>query len=329
MAEQQLVTLLQQQQHQLQAQQEQLARLAQQGNDLRELITAVRTTGGQEVEALRTSLEAQGVAIQNSMRRRGDGVVDVGKVGKPDMLKGDSKAVFRRLWADWAYTFKTWFCSQFQHGEDILRWAQELNEKKCTHGAVDDAILENPDWEREIGPLSRQLHVSLTALVRDAALTLVKNSCKGETMGLDAWRRLCKEFDPRSATANRRLLKKLTQPEQSNLENLRRSLEQWEADLKEYQDRTHKDLDDDQKCLALQDMSPEALQNHLELHASRLSTYATMKREIDAYLDTRDSRDTGGAAPMDIDALRNGISKSKGKDKGKAKVKAVAVRTIS
>ena len=102
-------------------------------------------------------------------------------------------------------------------------------------------------------------------------------------MGLDAWRRLCKEYDLVNAMSNRRLLKKLTHPGQVSIEQLRRHLEEWETDLKEYQDRTSKNLDDDQLALALQDMCPDVLQNHLELHAARLSTSQLMRKEIDTW----------------------------------------------
>ena len=132
-------------------------------------------------------------------------------------------------------------------------------------------------------------------------------------MGLDAWRRLCSEYDPVNAISNHRLLKKLTHPSQVSSDHLRRTMEEWEADLKEHRDRTSKNLDDDQMALALRDMRPESLQNHLELHASRLKTSELMRKEIDAFLDARESKDTGGATPMDIDALRNGKGASKGK----------------
>eukprot|EP00973_Karenia_brevis_P063009 8759210-Karenia_brevis.AAC.1 len=92
-------------------------------------------------------------------------------------------------------------------------------------------------------------------------------------MGLDAWRRLAKEYDPINAMSNRRLLRKLTHPAQVGLDGLRKALEEWDADLREYRERTQKDLDDDQKALSIQDMCPTNLQDHLELQAARLNTY--------------------------------------------------------
>lgn len=122
---------------------------------------------------------------------------------------------------------KTWFNSQFEHGEEILRWAQELNDSVCNSDRLDEATLHNPACDKEILVLSTHLHVGLTALVRGTALAMVKDSCKGETMGLDGRRRLCNEFDPRTARSNRSLLKRLTHPGQISLGYLRRSIEEW------------------------------------------------------------------------------------------------------
>ena len=106
----------------------------------------------------------------------------------------------------------------------------------------------------------------------------MKNSIKDATMGLGARRRLCRKYNPANALSNRRLLKRLSHPVQVSFEDLRRAIEEWEADFNEYNDRTRKSLDDDQIALALQDMCPELLQNHIELHAARMTT-ADHKRD--------------------------------------------------
>eukprot|EP00973_Karenia_brevis_P003579 497190-Karenia_brevis.AAC.1 len=66
-----------------------------------------------------------------------------------------------------------------------------------------------------------------------------------------------------------------------------------------YVDRGGKDLEDDQKSLSIQDMCPDILREHIELQAARLSTYALIRKEVDAYLESRNAREMGGAAPMD------------------------------
>ena len=67
-------------------------------------------------------------------------------------------------------------------------------------------------------------------------------------------------------------------------------------------------------------MCPNKLQDHLDLQASRLTDYDSMKHEILAYIENVETRKEAktGSAPMDVDSLAK--SKGKGKDsKGKGK----------
>ena len=67
-------------------------------------------------------------------------------------------------------------------------------------------------------------------------------------------------------------------------------------------------------------MCPNKLQDHLDLQASRLVDYDSMKHEILAYIENVETRKEAktGSAPMDVESLAK--SKGKGKDsKGKGK----------
>ena len=158
------------------------------------------------------------------------------------------------------------------------------------------------------------MQVALVSLCRDEALTIVRNSAKGH--GLDAWRRLCKEYEPTNDQANLRLLKKVLQPKQQNLDTLRTAIETWEREYRLYCERTTEDLSDSVRRLTLQSMCPQALQEHLEFHSARLNSYPVLRAEIDAYLEVKTA--VGAPIPMDLDALKG---KGKGKDKGKSKSK--------
>ena len=114
-----------------------------------------------------------------------------------------------------------------------------------------------------------------------------------------------------NAMSNRRLLRKLTHPSQQSLDHLRKAIEDWEADLREYVDRGGKDLEDDQKSLSIQDMCPDVLREHIELQAARLNKYALIRKEVDSYLESRNAREMGGAAPMDVGSLGKRGGKSK------------------
>ena len=73
-------------------------------------------------------------------------------------------------------------------------------------------------------------------------------------------------------------------------------------------------------------MCPNKLQDHLDLQASRLTTYDQVKAEVLAYLENVETRKEAksGAVPMDVDSLAKGKGKGKhdkGKGKGKSKGK--------
>ncbi len=262
---------------------------------------------GQALSQQQEQLNQQREASQQQMQRlemmvtnisqRGSGVVDVRQVGKPDFTKG-SKDQIGKQWPDWMYTFETWFCSQFRDAEKALRWAREEGGSSITSQDIEQQG-HDFDWP-ELGKINAQLQVALVSLCRDEALTVVRNSERGQ--GLDAWRRLNREYEPNNPQANLRLLKKVLQPAQQSIDTLRVSIETWEREYKMYSDRSGEAPSDAIQRLTLQSMAPPSLQEHLDFHAGRLVTYNLLKAEIDLCLDVKQSAQAGGAVPMDVDA---------------------------
>ena len=152
------------------------------------------------------------------------------------------------------------------------------------------------------------------------ALEIAKNTSRGTHFGLEALRRLLCKYDPQNPQANSALLKKVLHPQQCSLDKLREGLESWENLKRKYEERRKKQLEDDICRSCLQQMSPNKLQDHLDLQASRLVDYDSMKHEILAYIENVETRKGAktGSAPMDVDSLAK--SKGKGKEsKGKGK----------
>ena len=196
------------------------------GND------SLRQAIGGQAQELQLQRDAA-VAQMNEMKQmvqsisaRGSGVVDIKQVGKPDFLKGNKDEIARQ-WPDWRYTFETWFCSQFANCEEILRWAKESADP-LTHEDIRIKIV-NEAWP-DGAKVNAQLQVALVSLCKDEALTVIKNSEKNQ--GLDAWRRLNREYEPNNPQANLRLLKKVLQPAQQSIDTLRAAIETWEKELR-------------------------------------------------------------------------------------------------
>ena len=158
-----------------------------------------------DVGALQQGMVDMQIAMAKAMTRPAQrpGIVDVKGVGKPEKLQGKNKEQIRKSWPNWVFTMQTWFGSQWQYGQQILDWA-EHSAQPITRASIADIALQDPNWD-EIADLNAQLHVALVSLCSDEALVIVRNSEKA--MGLDAWRRLWREYDPNNAVSNFRLLR--------------------------------------------------------------------------------------------------------------------------
>ena len=124
--------------------------------------------------------------------------------------------------------------SQLPTAEVSLDWAKSYGNSSITSEVI-LAKASEPGFA-DIAKLNSQLQVALVSLCRDEALTVVKNSHKGQ--GPDAWRRLNREYEPNNPQANRRLLLKILKPPQKPLDALRAGIETWEKDCKLYANRS-------------------------------------------------------------------------------------------
>ena len=159
-------------------------------------------------------------------------------------------------------------------------------------------------------------------------LPRIQNTSRGSHFGLEAMRRLLCKYDPQNPQANSALLTKVLQPSQCSLDKLREGLESWENLKRKYEDRRRKPLEDDICRSCLQQMCPNKLQDHLDLQASRLTSYDQVKSEVLAYLENVETRKEAksGAVPMDVDSLakdKGQGKQDKGKGKGKSKGKDI------
>ena len=129
-------------------------------------------------------------------------------------------------------------------------------------------------------------------------------------------------YEPNNARSNMRLLRRILVQPRSTLEQLRASIDKWEADLVEYVQRGGRDLDDDQKVTILLSMVPEQLEDHLEMNIGRLDTYAKARAEVISYREQKAAKvDEPYTVPMELDAFK-GKKGAKGGGKTASKAKA-------
>ena len=233
-------------------------------------------------------------------------------IPKPDKFNGASGT-----WDSWWYKFKTWVESCHKNAVKIVAQVEAQCDKEIT-----ELNLE-VDFDDGAELVSAQARQALISLTEGEALEIVKNTSRGSHFGLEAMRRLLCKYDPQNPQANAALLKKVLHPSQCSLDKLREGLESWENLKRKYEERRKKPLEDDICRSCLQQMCPNKLQDHLDLQASRLTSYDQVKSEVLAYLENVETRKEAksGAVPMDVDSLAK--NKGKGKsDKGKGKGKS-------
>ena len=268
----------------------------------------------EQSQFLQASATAQMTALETLSKK--SNVVDVKGVGKPDVLKGSHEEA-KRAWKSWAYKFESWFVSQYPDaGQQALDWAKEKGDTTI----FDSDVQQKANTLTDLRKMDGHLHVALVSLTSGMPYDVVFSARK--KCGLDAWRRLNHVYEPWNPRSNMRLLRRILVQPRATLDGLRAAIDRWEADLVQ---RGNRDLDDPQKVTILLSMVPESLEDHLEMNMSRLDTYVKARSEVISYTEQKAFKadaDSGGAAPMELDAFKgNSKGSSKGNKGGKGKGK--------
>ena len=161
----------------------------------------------------------------------------------------------------------------------------------------------------------------------------------GSSNGYEAYRKLCRRWDPATSGRKRNLLRAILNPERCKTwAAVRPAIEQLEDLVRRYEARksasgTRETLSDDIKSASLELLVPTDLEKHLILNKNRLTSYALMKQEIELVVESSvgskgsiarpgQASSSSGPQPMDVDAVTQWIaSLVKGKGKGKSKGK--------
>ena len=177
----------------------------------------------------------------------------------------DSKAA---SWKDWGFKFENMAAAVVPSSRDTLDWAAQQDTPILN---VDDAEA-GPD-SVEINP---QVYVALAELLEGEALDIVQNTTRGA--GLEAWRKFVRRFDPQTVGRKRTLLRRIISPGTVKVHELSRAIEQWEERVRSYQSRARENFSDDVRS-----------GTHIHLNLTSLPDYASVRSEIETFLEARQS----------------------------------------
>ena len=94
------------------------------------------------------------------------------------------------------------------------------------------------------------------------------------------------------------------------------TVERWECDVREYEQRFGKTLDEDIKIGVILALAPSQVQNHYHLNSHTLNSYAQVRTMLFDHCRAQADTAAGDVVPMDLSMWGKG-KKSKGDKKGK------------
>ena len=258
-------------------------------------------------------------------------------VRMPDSFGSEDHEQDQKGWRDFLHNFKSWLyyadgsfetglTNVDQHPKDAL----DLNSMEPSHKAK-----------------SVQLYAILSGLLKGKPLRVPRQ--QEERNGLEVYRQLVQTFTPSSRTRSLSLLQALMQfPQFTKDRTFSEQILSLERLRSEYQRCAGQDISDDLALSILVKCLPTAMRQHVQLQINEKHTYSDIKAFVQTYEMTtstwstarvhselgvvgNSSVATGGATPMEVDAVvwkgsgkgKNGKDgykgKGKSKDKGKGK----------
>ena len=133
-----------------------------------------------------------------------------------------------------------------------------------------------------------------------------------EGFGFEAWKQLCKEFEPRLPSRFQGMLQAILSP--TTTDDHVQTIYQWESRVKIFEEQSGDNVAENIKVAVPQTY----LTRHLNLQSGRLTTYELARKEAINFLRAKQTwMATGTADPMDLSPLGKGKGGKKGKSEGK------------
>ena len=223
--------------------------------------------------------------------------------------------------------------------ESFRRWIRSINNLVAgVFGTDFEAVLEtclDSEDPIDLKDLTENQHPDVENIERvgEQLYRVLCHLCMGESEdlvvgagnGYEAYRKLCRRWDPATSGRKRNLLRAILNPERcKSWAAVRPAIEQLEDLVRRYESRKSASgvrelLSDDIKSASLEMLVPTDLEKHLILNKNRLTTYELMKQEIELVVESSlgskgsisrpgTSSSSSGPQPMDVDSITQWIA---------------------
>ena len=240
-------------------------------------------------------------------------LVDTRTIGRAPTFTGDHKD-----WPKWSFQFVAYMGSANPKSIEAMRWAAMENDK------ITAATVTQLSFDEH----NAQLYLALALLCKGSALVTVKNTEVNN--GREAWRGLNVTYDSNNKGRQRVRMQYLLQPKRAeSILQTTEAVERWECDVREYEQRFGKTLDENVKIVVILAFSLAQVQNHCQLNSHILKSYAQVRTMLFDYCRAQAVTAAGDVVPMDFSMLGKGGKgkKGKGDKKGKGKAKPRKAKT--
>jgi hypothetical protein len=227
-------------------------------------------------------------------------LLDPRGVAKPQVFDGSESN-----WPAWCFVFESYALLLSKDLAKHMDKAADLDDEPFLHEMMDNAV-----------ELARVLYAILVSVVQNKALSILMNTEKGN--GLQAWRRLKREYEPKLPGRHATMLAGLIAPAWSSLTvpQFRQKFLEWEVAVSRYETQSDEQLSDSLKVAVLNRHSPQDVRTALRSHISVIGTiFPKMRAFLNDYLGSGAEFDSGGFSvvgdaggmqPMDVGALFKG-----------------------
>ena len=209
------------------------------------------------------------------------GGIDNRALGKPQTYDPGSNKVSFQDWSDHIVTT----CDSTMPGiYEVMEWvvntqpkvALDVNTLKQRFLHIDGLLLDYAE---------SNVYAILSTYTAGEAKSLVRQARRPH--GMEAWRLLQMRFNPVTVGRQRAHLIRITNPtENVPLEKLGAEVVAWENRICDFESRPSADrVSDGVKMAALTAMCPNRLREHLQLNASRFTSYYELREEVFSFLD--------------------------------------------
>ena len=250
-------------------------------------------------------------------------LVDTRGIGRPSNLGSGEEKSLEKSFPVWQRKMQN-YISVFPDLREPLEWAA-MTAAPITPQLVEQRFGSEADPTDQVTDLEDKIHQVFAVLMQVTEGEANDIVCNSSGMGLEAWRKLTRRWNPLTGSHLRNLLRHVISPGRASLTELPGALERWEEQVSKYRNSKNqqgqsRDIPEDILMAALESLVPTDLEVHLQMNSSRFETYDAMRAEVLAFIESRTGSRMTETKVHKHDKIRDlmdldSVVKGKGKNK--------------